>query len=76
MRFQPSRPAICRFLAGLQGQLQNQQDSLTTAKQQRVYFQTLIEQYKNLHASGRSRGWRANGSDSNRSGTVRGLGPN
>jgi protein tyrosine kinase modulator len=41
-----------QILAGLQGQLQNQQDSLNTAKQQRVYFQTLIEQYKNLHASG------------------------
>jgi len=43
-----------QILSGLQGQLQNQQDSLNTAKQQRVYFQTLIEQYKNLHASGRS----------------------
>jgi polysaccharide biosynthesis transport protein len=43
-----------QILAGLQGQLQNQQDSLNTAKQQRVYFQTLIEQYKNLHASGRT----------------------
>lgn len=43
-----------QILAGLQGQLQNQQDSLNTAKQQRVYFQSLIEQYKTLHASGRS----------------------
>jgi polysaccharide biosynthesis transport protein len=43
-----------QILAGLQGQLQNQQDSLNTAKQQRVYFQSLIEQYKNLHATGRS----------------------
>jgi len=43
-----------QILAGLQGQLQNQQDALNTAKQQRVYFQTLIEQYKNLHAAGRS----------------------
>jgi len=43
-----------QILAGLQGQLQNQQDSLNTAKQQRVYYQTLIEQYKNLHASGKS----------------------
>ncbi|WP_348260816.1 hypothetical protein P8935_13490 [Telmatobacter sp. DSM 110680] len=43
-----------QILAGLQGQLQNQQDTLNTAKQQRVYFQTLIEQYKNLHASGRT----------------------
>lgn len=43
-----------QILAGLQSQLQNQQDSLNTAKQQRVYYETLIEQYKNLHASGRS----------------------
>lgn len=43
-----------QILAGLQGQLQNEQDSLNTAKQQRVYYQTLIEQYKSLHASGRS----------------------
>jgi polysaccharide chain length determinant protein (PEP-CTERM system associated) len=43
-----------QILGGLQSQLQNQQDALNTAKQQRVYYQTLIEQYKNLHASGRS----------------------
>jgi polysaccharide biosynthesis transport protein len=43
-----------QILAGLQGQLQNEQDSLNTSKQQRVYYQTLIEQYKNLHAAGRS----------------------
>ncbi|WP_109484806.1 XrtA system polysaccharide chain length determinant [Occallatibacter savannae] len=43
-----------QILSGLQGQLQNQQDALNTAKQQRVYYQTLIEQYKSLHASGRS----------------------
>lgn len=43
-----------QILAGLQGQLQSQQDSLNTAKQQRVYYQSLIEQYKNLHATGRS----------------------
>jgi polysaccharide chain length determinant protein (PEP-CTERM system associated) len=51
----PSQQASnLQILSGLQGQLQNQQDSLNTAKQQRVYFQTLIEQYKNAHASGRS----------------------
>ena len=51
----PSQQASnLQILSGLQGQLQNQQDSLNTAKQQRVYYQTLIEQYKNLHASGRS----------------------
>ena len=41
-----------QILAGFQSQLQSQQGSLNTAKQQRVYYQTLIEQYKNLHASG------------------------
>ncbi|MBS1806259.1 MAG: hypothetical protein JST28_23195 [Acidobacteria bacterium] len=51
----PSQQASnLQILAGLQGQLQNQQDSLATAKQQRVYYQSLIEQYKNLHATGRS----------------------
>jgi len=51
----PSQQASnLQILSGLQGQLQSQQDALNTAKQQRVYFQTLIEQYKNLHASGRS----------------------
>ena len=50
----PSQQASnLQILAGLQGQLQNQQDSLNAAKQQRVYFQTLIDQYKTLHASGR-----------------------
>jgi succinoglycan biosynthesis transport protein ExoP len=43
-----------QILGGLQGQLQSQQDALNTAKQQRVYFQTMIEEYKNLHAAGRS----------------------
>lgn len=43
-----------QILAGLQGQLQSQQDALSTAKQQRVYYQTLIEQYKNLHTTGRT----------------------
>lgn len=51
----PSQQASnLQILSGLQGQLQNQQDALNTAKQQRVYFQTSIEQYKNLHAAGRS----------------------
>ena len=51
----PSQQASnLQILAGLQEQLQNQQDSLNTAKQQRVYFQSLVEQYKSLHAAGRS----------------------
>jgi polysaccharide chain length determinant protein (PEP-CTERM system associated) len=40
-----------QILSGLQGQLQNEQDSLNAARQQRVYIQTLIEQYRNLHPS-------------------------
>lgn len=43
-----------QILAGLQGQLQNQEDSLNTAKQQRVYYQSLLDQYKNLHQTGRT----------------------
>jgi succinoglycan biosynthesis transport protein ExoP len=40
-----------QILAGLQGQLQNEQDSLNTAKQQRVYYQSQVEQYRSLHSS-------------------------
>lgn len=43
-----------QILAGLQGQLQNEEDSLNTAKQQRVFYQSQLEQYRTLHASGRS----------------------
>lgn len=38
-----------QILSGLQGQLQNEQDSLNTAKQQRVYYQTLLDEYKSMH---------------------------
>lgn len=43
-----------QILAGLQGRLQSEQDSLSTAKQQRVYYQTLIDQYRNLRGTGRT----------------------
>jgi polysaccharide chain length determinant protein (PEP-CTERM system associated) len=43
-----------QILAGLQSQLQNEQDALNTAKQQRVYLQTLIEQTRALHGTSRS----------------------
>jgi polysaccharide chain length determinant protein (PEP-CTERM system associated) len=43
-----------QILGGLQGQLQSEQDSLNTAKQQRVYYQSLIEQYKTLHPAGKT----------------------
>ncbi len=43
-----------QILGGLQSQLQNEQDTLNTAKQQRVYLQTLIEQYRAVHTTSRS----------------------
>ena len=43
-----------QILGGLQGQLQNEQDALNAAKQQRVYYQSLIEQYRNLHTNVRA----------------------
>jgi polysaccharide biosynthesis transport protein len=39
-----------QILAGLQSQLQSEQDALNTAKQQRVYLQTLADQYRTLEA--------------------------
>jgi len=46
----PSQQASnLEILSGLQSQLQNEQDALNTAKQQRVYLQSLIEQYRGLH---------------------------
>jgi len=39
-----------QILAGLQSQLQNEEDAISAAKQQQVYLQTLIEQYKSLQA--------------------------
>jgi succinoglycan biosynthesis transport protein ExoP len=51
----PSQEASnLQILAGLQGQLQSEQDSLNTAKQQRVYYQSLLDQYRNLHATSKS----------------------
>jgi polysaccharide biosynthesis transport protein len=43
-----------QILSGLQSQLQNEQDTLNTAKQQRAYLQTLIEQYRAVHPTSRS----------------------
>jgi polysaccharide biosynthesis transport protein len=51
----PSQQASnLQILSGLQTQLQNEQDSLNTAKQQRVYDQSLIEQYRSLHPTSRT----------------------
>ncbi len=45
----PSQEASnLQILSGLQAQLQNEQDTLNTAKQQRVYLQAMIEQYRTL----------------------------
>ena len=41
-----------QILAGLQSQLQNEQSSLDTAKQQRVYLQAMIEQERTAQAKG------------------------
>jgi polysaccharide biosynthesis transport protein len=40
-----------QILSGLQSQLQNEQDALNAAKQQRVYLQTLIDQYRALQGT-------------------------
>jgi polysaccharide chain length determinant protein (PEP-CTERM system associated) len=39
-----------QILAGLQSQLQNEQDALGAAQQQHVYLQTLLNQYRSLQA--------------------------
>ncbi len=43
-----------QILAGLQSQLQNDEDALNTAKQQRVYLETLVNQYRSLQGSSKS----------------------
>ncbi len=51
----PSQEASnLQILSGLQAQLQSEQDTLNTAKQQRVYLQTLIEQSRSLHSTTRT----------------------
>jgi succinoglycan biosynthesis transport protein ExoP len=40
-----------QILGGLQSQLQNQEDALNAAKQQRVYLQTLADQYRTMQSS-------------------------
>ena len=40
-----------QILAGLQSQLQNEQDALGTAQQQHVYLQTLLDQYRSLQVA-------------------------
>src|SRR5580700_1158233 len=45
-----------QILAGMQSQLQTEEDALNTAKQQRVYLETLISQYRALQSSPRTEG--------------------
>jgi len=40
-----------QILSGLQAQLQNEQDALNNAKQQKIYFQALMEQYRTLRGT-------------------------
>src|SRR5258708_4789621 len=40
-----------QILAGMQAQLENEQDGINTARQQEVYLQTLINQYRTLQAA-------------------------
>jgi succinoglycan biosynthesis transport protein ExoP len=44
------------ILAGLQSQLQAEEDALNTAKQQRVYLETLVNQYRTLQGSPKTDG--------------------
>lgn len=43
-----------QILSGLQSQLQNEEDALNAARQQHVYLQTLVEQYRAVQSSGKS----------------------
>jgi succinoglycan biosynthesis transport protein ExoP len=45
-----------QILAGVQSQLQAEEDALNTAKQQRVYLQTLVSQYRSLQGSPKTEG--------------------
>src|SRR5579863_3861519 len=40
-----------QILSGLQSQLQNEEDALNSAKQQRVYLQSMVDQYRALQGS-------------------------
>ena len=43
-----------QILSGLQSQLQNEQDALNTAKQQNVFHQSLLDQYRTLQETSRT----------------------
>jgi polysaccharide biosynthesis transport protein len=46
--------ANLQILAGMQAQLQNEQDGINAARQQQAYLQTLINQYRSLQSSPRT----------------------
>jgi succinoglycan biosynthesis transport protein ExoP len=43
-----------QILGGLQAQLQGEEDALNTARQQHVYLQTMVDQYRTLQGSSKS----------------------
>src|SRR5580704_12602364 len=43
-----------QILSGLQSQLQNEEDALNTAKQQRVYLQSMADQYRAMQGSSKT----------------------
>ncbi|MGD1078778.1 MAG: hypothetical protein ABR881_10705 [Candidatus Sulfotelmatobacter sp.] len=45
-----------QILAGLQSQLQSEEDSLNAAKQQRTYLETLVNQYRSLQGTSKTSG--------------------
>ena len=45
-----------QILAGMQSQLQTEEDALNTAKQQRVYLETLVNQYRSLQGTPKAAG--------------------
>ena len=58
-----------QILAGMQSQLENEQDALSTARQQQVYLQTLINQYRTLQGGSKTSRGCSGGSAGNRQGT-------
>jgi polysaccharide biosynthesis transport protein len=46
----PSQEASnLQILSGLQSQLQNEEDALATASQQRILYQSMLDQYRSMH---------------------------
>jgi polysaccharide biosynthesis transport protein len=43
-----------QILSGLQSQLQNEEDALNTARQQQVYLQSMVDQYRTMQGSSKT----------------------